>query len=65
MSNPSKSTLPGVGSPLRLAPTSNFERMYALDEAWNAQDWETFDAYHDQDVVVLARPRTDSDAWAA
>jgi hypothetical protein len=26
--------------------------MYALDEAWNAQDWETFDAYHDQEVVV-------------
>ena len=52
MSTLSKSTLPGVGSPLRLAPAANFERMYALDEAWNAQDWETFDAYHDQDVVV-------------
>ena len=52
MSTLSTSTLPGVGSPLRLAPASNFERMYALDEAWNAQDWETFDAYHDQDVVV-------------
>jgi hypothetical protein len=52
MSTLSKSTLPGVGSPLRLAPASNFERVYALDEAWNAQDWETFDAYHDQDVVV-------------
>jgi predicted ester cyclase len=52
MSTLSKSTLPGVGSPLRLAPASNFERMYALDEAWNAQDWETFDAYHDQEVVV-------------
>jgi predicted ester cyclase len=48
----SKTTLPGVGSPLRLAPVSNLERMYALDEAWNAQDWESFDAYHDQDVVV-------------
>ena len=31
----SKSTLPGVGSPLRLARVTNIERMYALDEAWN------------------------------
>jgi hypothetical protein len=38
------STLRGVGSPLRLAPVTNLERMYALDEAWNARDWETFDA---------------------
>ena len=52
MSTQSTSTLPGVGSPLRLAPATNYERMYALDEAWNTQDWETFDAYHDQDVVV-------------
>jgi hypothetical protein len=22
--------------------------MYALDEAWNARDWGTFDAHHDQ-----------------
>jgi hypothetical protein len=42
----SKSTLPGVGSPLRLSPVTNLERMYALDEAWNVRDWETFDPYH-------------------
>jgi hypothetical protein len=30
--------LPGVGSPLRVFPTTNAERMYALDEAWNARD---------------------------
>jgi hypothetical protein len=41
----SASTLPGVGSPLRLAPVTNLERMYALDEAWNTRDWETFDKY--------------------
>ena len=35
-----KATLPGVGSPLRLSPVTNIERMYALDEAWNARDWE-------------------------
>src|SRR5947209_2759444 len=39
----------GVGSPLRVFPTTNAERMYALDEAWNARDWDTFDADH---VVV-------------
>ena len=37
--------LPGVGSPLRVFPTTNMERMYVLDEAWNARDWDTFDAY--------------------
>jgi hypothetical protein len=52
----SKSTLPGVGSPLRVAPVSNLERMYVLDEAWNARDWETFDAYHDQNDVVVYWP---------
>jgi hypothetical protein len=30
--------------------------MYALDEAWNARDWETFDAYHDQSEVVVYWP---------
>ena len=29
----SRSTLPGVGSPLRLSPVTDIERMYALDEA--------------------------------
>jgi predicted ester cyclase len=52
----SKPTLPGVGSPLRQAPVTNMERMYALDEAWNARDWDTFDAYHDQDEVVVYWP---------
>ena len=40
----SASTLPGVGSPLRPAPVTNLERMYSLDQAWNARDWDTFDA---------------------
>ena len=48
--------LPGVGSPLRVFPTTNMERMYAGDEAWNARDWETFDAYHDPDHVVVYWP---------
>jgi hypothetical protein len=52
----SMSTLPGVGSPLRLGPVTNIERMYALDEAWNARDWDTFDAYHDQSDVVVYWP---------
>ena len=52
----SKSTLPGVGSPLRLSPVTNLERMYVLDEAWNARDWDTFDAYHDQSDVVVYWP---------
>jgi SnoaL-like polyketide cyclase len=52
----SASTLPGVGSPLRLAPVTNLERMYALDEAWNARDWDTFDAYHEQSDVVVYWP---------
>jgi hypothetical protein len=51
-----KSTLPGVGSPLRVAPVSNLERMYVLHEAWNDRDWETFDAYHDQNDVVVYWP---------
>ena len=41
----SMSVLPGVGSPLRLPPVTNLERTYALDEASNARDSETFDAY--------------------
>ena len=57
------STLPGVGSPLRLGPVTNIERMYALDEAWNARDWDTFDAYHDQDDVVVYWPGRESNRW--
>jgi SnoaL-like polyketide cyclase len=48
--------LPGVGSPLRVFPTTNAERMYALDEAWNARDWDTFGAYHDPDHVIVYWP---------
>src|ERR1700739_2550753 len=58
--NRSASTLPGVGSPLRVAPATNAERMYALDEAWNARDWDTFDAYHDHDSVVVYWPERQS-----
>jgi hypothetical protein len=50
------STQPGVGSPMRLAPVTNLERMYALDEAWNGRDWDTFDAYHEQSDVVVYWP---------
>jgi hypothetical protein len=25
---------------------TNTERMVKLDDAWNARDWDTFDAYH-------------------
>ena len=56
----SMSALPGVGSPLRLSPVTHLERMYALDEAWNARDWDTFDAYHDQSDVVVYWPRRES-----
>ena len=55
------STLPGVGSPLRLAPVTNLERMYVLDEAWNARDWDTFDAYHDQSEVLVYWPGSEGD----
>ena len=27
--------------------TTNAERMQKLDDAWNARDWDTFDAYHE------------------
>jgi hypothetical protein len=61
----SMSALPGVGRPLRLSPVTHLERMYALDEAWNARDWDTFDAYHDQSDVVVYWPgaREHSHAW--
>jgi hypothetical protein len=34
--------------------------MYALDEAWNARDWDTFDAYHDQSGGVTRFAAADS-----
>src|SRR5260370_32183483 len=51
---------PGVGSPLRVFPTTNAERMYALDEARNARASDTFDAYHDPDHVVVYWPERQS-----
>ena len=30
----------------------NMELMQTLDDAWNAQDWDTFDERHRHDVVV-------------
>ena len=30
----------------------NMELMQTLDDAWNAQDWDTFDKRHRKDVVV-------------
>lgn len=30
----------------------NMELMQTLDDAWNAQDWETFDKRHKHDTVV-------------
>jgi hypothetical protein len=56
----SMSTLPDVGRPLRLSPVTHLERMYALDEARNARDWNTFDAYHDQSDVVVYWPGRES-----
>jgi predicted ester cyclase len=38
----------------------NLELMQTLDDAWNAQDWDTFDKRHREDVVVRwpAQPAT-------
>jgi hypothetical protein len=30
----------------------NLELMQTLDDAWNAQDWHTFDKRHRPDVIV-------------
>lgn len=30
----------------------NMELMQTLDDAWNAQDWDTFDTRHQPDVIV-------------
>jgi hypothetical protein len=61
--------MPDMGAPMtnvkhlvmREMPMSNSERMYALDEAWNARDWDTFDFFHDQrDTVIHWPDRQDS-----
>ncbi len=31
---------------------TNMELMQTLDDAWNAQDWDTFDSRHKNDVTV-------------
>jgi predicted ester cyclase len=38
----------------------NMELMQTLDDAWNAQDWDTYDQRHKPDVVVRwpGRPNT-------
>jgi hypothetical protein len=35
---------------------TNAERMQKLDDAWNARDWDRFDAYHDSNAVVVYWP---------
>jgi hypothetical protein len=40
--------------------TTNAERMQKLDDAWNARDWDTFDAYHDGHSVVVYWPGQES-----
>ena len=42
-------TTDGVGMRIE---ERNMELMQTLDDAWNAQDWDTFDARHKPDVVV-------------
>jgi hypothetical protein len=41
---------------MREMPMTNAGRMYALDEAWNARDWDTFDFFHDQNATVVYWP---------
>lgn len=38
----------------------NTERMQLLDDAWNNQDWETFEKYHTADTVVYWSGRTEA-----
>jgi hypothetical protein len=62
----SMSTLPGVGSPLPLGPVTNIERMYALDEAWNAlssrapitreQGWRPFRRFPTGSLLMTGKP---------
>jgi hypothetical protein len=35
---------------------TNTERMQKLDNAWNARDWDTFDAYHEGSSVDVYWP---------
>ena len=35
-----------------MSAESNMELMQTLDDAWNAQDWDTFDSRHTTDTVV-------------
>ena len=38
--------------PSKTLEEHNMELMQTLDDAWNAQDWDTFDKRHKHDVVV-------------
>jgi predicted ester cyclase len=38
--------------PSKTLEEHNMELMQTLDDAWNAQDWDTFDKRHKPDVVV-------------
>lgn len=38
--------------PSKALEEHNMELMQTLDDAWNVQDWDTFDKRHKHDVVV-------------
>jgi ketosteroid isomerase-like protein len=48
------------GASSQIPEQKNMELMQTLDDAWNAQDWDTFDKRHKPDVVVRwpAQPPT-------
>lgn len=59
MNMPTTSSMPMADDKrtvMREVPMTNAERMYALDEAWNARDWDTFDYFHDQDESIVYWP---------
>ena len=41
------------GYMIQMTDLSNIELMRTLDDAWNAQDWETFEKRHSTDTVVF------------
>ena len=54
--------------PSKTLEEHNMELMQTLDDAWNAQDWDTFDKRHKHDVVVRwpdNRRRTEPTTTAA
>src|SRR5215469_512631 len=56
MSEMSMSMTNGKRTVMREMPMTNAERMFALDEAWNARDWDTFDFFHDASDTVVHWP---------